>query len=134
MRSRRVMARPAFVRGAKVPLHLESRFTFRATIAESADDSGMCSIIAGANIRSPCNLMIGRSQSPHSSVMIVAIRSHHRSVQVLRYGPVLLMFESLLARDECYHAAFGMNVFTVALEAAIRAVRIDRPCIVSLYR
>ena len=47
---------------------------------------------------------------------------------------VLLMFESLLARDECCHAAFGMNVFTVALEAAIRAVRIDRPCIVSLYR
>ena len=47
---------------------------------------------------------------------------------------VLLMFESLFARDERYHAAFGMNVFTVALEAAIRAVRIDRPCIVSLYR
>jgi hypothetical protein len=34
------MARAAFVRGAKVPLHLQSRFTFHATIAESADDSG----------------------------------------------------------------------------------------------
>ncbi len=48
--------------------------------------------------------------------------------------PVLLMFESVLARDESHHAAFGMNVFTVALEAAIRAVRIDRPLLVTLYR
>ena len=32
------------------------------------------------------------------------------------------MFETLVARDESHHAAFGMNVFTVALEAAIRAV------------
>ena len=55
----------------------------------------------------------------------------------LRVGvntPVLLMFESVLARDESHHAAFGMNVFTVALEAAIRAVRIDRPLLVTLYR
>jgi hypothetical protein len=37
-----------------------------------------------------------------------------------------MMFESVLARNEPHHAAFGMNVFTVALEAAIRAVRIDR--------
>ena len=48
--------------------------------------------------------------------------------------PVLLMFESDLARDESHHAAFGMNVFTAALEAAIRAVRIDRPLLVTLYR
>jgi hypothetical protein len=82
------MARAAFVRGAKVPLHFESRFTFRATIAESADDSGMCSIIAGANIRSPCSLTVGRSPSPHTNVMISWIRSHHRSVQVQRYGPL----------------------------------------------
>ena len=47
---------------------------------------------------------------------------------------VLLMFGSVLARDESHHAAFGMNVFTVALEAAIRAVRIDRPLLVTLYR
>ena len=47
---------------------------------------------------------------------------------------VLLIFESLLARDEFHHAAFGMSMFTVALEAAIRAVRIDRPLIVTLYR
>ena len=44
------------------------------------------------------------------------------------------MFESVLARDESHHAAFGMNVFTAALEAAIRAVRIDRPLLVTLYR
>jgi hypothetical protein len=44
------------------------------------------------------------------------------------------MFESVLARDESHHAAFGMNVFTVALESAIRAVRIDRPLLVTLYR
>src|SRR5215469_13760109 len=50
------------------------------------------------------------------------------------YGPsvvsewtVPLMFESLSACDGCCQAAFGMNVFSVALEAAIRAVRIDRP-------
>jgi len=49
-------------------------------------------------------------------------------------SPVLLTFESLSARDECRQAAFGMNVFTVELEAAIRAVRIDRPSIVTLYR
>ena len=82
------MARAAFVRGPKVPLHFESRFTLRATIAESAEDSGMCSIIAGANIRSPCSLTVGRSSSPHSIVMICCIRSHHRSVQVQRYGPL----------------------------------------------
>ena len=88
MRSRRVMARAAFVRGAKVPLHFESRFTLRATIAESADDSGMRSIIAGANIRNPCSLGVGRSSSPHSIVMICCIRSHHCSVQVQRNGPL----------------------------------------------
>jgi len=88
MRSRRVMARAAFVRGAKVPLHLESRFTFRATIAESADDNAMCSIIAGANMRRPCSLTVGAPPSPHSVFMTCCIRSHHRSVQVLRYGPL----------------------------------------------
>ena len=46
----------------------------------------------------------------------------------------ILMFKSLFTRDECGHAAFGMNVFTVAWEAAIRAVRIGRPLIVTLYR
>jgi len=88
MRSRRVMARVAFVRGANVPLPLQSRFTFRATIAESADDSGMCSSIAGANIRSPCSFTVGRPLPPHSSRMICTIRSHHKRVQVLRYGPL----------------------------------------------
>src|SRR5689334_16125631 len=34
---------------------------------------------------------------------------------------VLLIFEFLLARDESHHAACGMSMFTVALEAAIRA-------------
>jgi hypothetical protein len=47
---------------------------------------------------------------------------------------LLLMFKFLLARDECCQAAFGMNVFTGALEAAIRAVRIDGPLMVTLYR
>jgi hypothetical protein len=55
-------------------------------------------------------------------------------VRRIQETSVLLMFESVLARDESHHAAFGMNVFTAALEAAIRAVRIDRPLLVTLYR
>jgi hypothetical protein len=58
---------------------------------------------------------------------------HQKRVRCIA-APVLLMFESVLARDESHHAAFGMNVFTAALEAAIRAVRIDRPLLVTLYR
>ena len=46
---------------------------------------------------------------------------------------VLLMFKSLFARHESHQAAFGMNVLTVALQAAIRVVRIDRPLTVTLY-
>ena len=64
------------------------------------------------------------------SSIVVGIRVFS-AVEVI---PVLLMFESVLARDESHHAAFGMNVFTAALEAAIRAVRIDRPLLVTLYR
>ena len=83
------MARAGFVRGATVPLSFKSRFTFRATIAQSADDSGMCSIIAGTNIRSPCNLVVGSLfGSSQSSVMISAIRTHHGRVQMLQYSPL----------------------------------------------
>ena len=57
-----------------------------------------------------------------------------RNIAPYLLDAVLLMFESVLARDESHHAAFGMNVFTAALEAAIRAVRIDRPLLVTLYR
>ena len=45
---------------------------------------------------------------------------------------VLLTFKFPSARNESHHAAFGMNMFTVALEAAITAVRIGRPFFVTL--
>ena len=59
-------------------------------------------------------------------------RSSNRITKVSHHPSVLLIFKSLFARDGFHHAAFGMNALTVALEAAIRAVRIDRPLIVTL--
>ena len=46
--------------------------------------------------------------------------------------PVLLTITSFSGWDESRQAAFGMNMLTVALEAAVRAVRMGHPFLVTL--
>ena len=67
----------------------------------------------------------------HLSQIIDSIAK--RALECFIASSVLLMFKSLFARHESHQAAFGMNVLTVALQAAIRVVRIDRPLTVTLY-
>ena len=97
MRSTRTSPLTRFDLGTYGPVHLESSWTLRETLVESADESGSLLNNSGLSILRPCRRVRGVPDSSQQERIALFMRCHHASLPGLAYDPL----EPIATRGHC---------------------------------